>query len=148
MEVILVEDVPNLGSIGSLVKVTPGYARNYLLPKKLAILASVNNKRRLEHEKRIANFAKAKAKATGEELAKRLGHLSLRISRKVGEQDKLFGSVSAHDVQAALATAGFEVDRRGLDLKEPIKALGEYTINVRLPGDVKTSVKVAVVAEQ
>ncbi len=147
MEVILIEDVDNLGGIGSLVKVTPGYARNFLLPKKLAMLASTNNKRRLEHEKRLANFRRSKAKAAGEELAKRLEHLSLRISRKVGDQDKLFGSVTVHDVQAALATAGFDIDRRGVNLPEPIKALGDYTIAVRLPGEVKTSVKVSVVAE-
>jgi large subunit ribosomal protein L9 len=147
MEVILIEDVDNLGGIGSLVKVAPGYARNFLLPKKMAIAASTDNKRRLEHEKRVANFKRAKAKASGEELAKRLSHLSLRISRKVGEGDKMFGSVTVHDVQAALSTAGFEVDRRGLDLKEPIKTLGEYEIPVRLPGEVKTSVKVNVVAE-
>jgi large subunit ribosomal protein L9 len=147
MEVILVEDVPNLGSIGALVKVAPGYGRNYLLPKKLAILASTNNKRQLEHEKRVAGFKRAKARAEAEGVAKKLGSLSLKIARKVGEQDKLYGSVTPHDVAEALQAKGVDVDRRKLDLHEPIKALGDYEIAIRLADDVRATVKLSVVAE-
>ena len=147
MEVILIEEVSNLGNIGELVKVAPGYARNFLLPKKMAILASVKSKSRLEHEKRLAGFKQAKARASAEAVAKKLGGLSVKIARKVGEQDKLFGSVTAHDVQEALATHGVQVDRRKVDLAEPIKALGEYQIGVRLVGELKATIKLTVVAE-
>lgn len=147
MEVILVEDVAHLGAIGTLVKVAPGFGRNYLLPKKLAILASTKNKARLEHEKRIANFRRAKTDAAAEGVRTRLESLQLRISRKVGEQDKLFGSVTAHDVEEALKRAGITVDRRKVDLAEPIKALGEFNVPIRLSSTVKSSVKLTVVAE-
>lgn len=147
MEVILIEDVAKLGTIGSLVKVAAGYARNYLLPKKLAILASTKNKARLEHEKRIANYRRAKSEAAAEGVRKRLESLQLRITRKVGEQDKLFGSVTAHDVQEALERAGIVLDRRKVDLSEPIKTLGEFSVGVRLSGAIKSAVKVTVAAE-
>jgi large subunit ribosomal protein L9 len=147
MEVILVEDVPHLGSIGSLVKVAPGYGRNYLLPKKMAILASTKNKRQLEHEKRVAGFKRAKSRAEAEAVAKKIGGMSVKIARKVGEQDKLYGSVTPHDVQEALQAKGIEVDRRKLDLHEPIKALGDYEIAIRLADDIRATVKVSVVAE-
>lgn len=147
MEVILVEDVPHLGSIGSLVKVAPGYGRNFLLPKKLAILASTKNKARLEHEKRIANFRRAKAEAAAQGIVKRLASLTLQFARRVGEQDKLFGSVTAQDVEAALLQEGIEIDRRKLDIAEPIKALGEFEVGVRLAGQLKTTVKISVTAE-
>jgi large subunit ribosomal protein L9 len=147
VEVILVEDVAHLGAIGTLVKVAPGFGRNYLLPKKLAILASTKNKARLEHEKRIANFRRAKTDAAAEGVRTRLESLQLRISRKVGEQDKLFGSVTAHDVEEALKRAGITVDRRKVDLAEPIKALGEFNVPIRLSSTVKSSVKLTVVAE-
>lgn len=147
MEVILVEDVANLGSIGALVKVAPGYGRNYLLPKNMAVLASRKNKAQLDHNMRIANFRKAKAKAAAEDVAKKINGLTVKIARKVGDQDKLFGSVTAHDVQAALAEKGVEIDRRKLDLHDAIKALGEYSVGVRLSGDVRASIKLQVVAE-
>jgi large subunit ribosomal protein L9 len=147
MEVILVEDVPHLGSIGSLVKVAPGYGRNYLLPKKMAILASTKNKRQLEHEKRVAGFKRAKARAAAEAVVKKIGGITVKIARKVGEQDKLYGSVTPHDVQEALQAKGVEVDRRKLDLHEPIKALGDYEIGIRLADDIRTTVKVSVVPE-
>lgn len=147
MEVILIEEVSNLGGIGELVKVAPGYARNFLLPKKMAILASVNNKSRLEHEKRLAGFKQAKARANAEGVVKKLAAMNLKIARKVGEQDKLFGSVTAHDVADALAAQGVEIDRRKVDLQEPIKALGDYQVVVRLVGDLKATIKLAVVAE-
>ena len=144
MEVILLEDVAHLGSIGSLVKVAPGYGRNKLLPEKLAILASVKNKSRLEHEKRLANFRRIKAEAVAKAQAQRLGSVSVTIARKVGDQDKLFGSVTAQDIQLALAAQGIELDRRKLQLAEPIRAIGDYKVAVRLGADVRTEVTVLV----
>lgn len=147
MKVILLEEVPNLGEIGALVKVAPGYGRNFLLPKKLAMMASVHNERRLEHEKRIIGFRRAKAKAAAEQVAKKLSGLNVVIARKVGEQDKLYGSVTAHDVHEALIERGMEVDRRKIDLHEPIKALGDYQVAIRLVGDLRAEIKVSVVPE-
>ncbi len=147
MEVILVEDVANLGSIGALVKVAPGYGRNFLLPKNMAVLASRKNKAQLDHNMRIANFRKAKAQAAAEDVAKKINGLTVKIARKVGDQDKLFGSVTTHDVQAALAEKGVTIDRRKLDLHDAIKALGEYSVGVRLSGDVRATIKLQVVAE-
>jgi large subunit ribosomal protein L9 len=147
MEVILVEDVTNLGSIGALVKVAPGYGRNYLLPTNMAVLASRKNKAQLDHNMRIANFRKAKAQAAAEDVAKKINGLTVKIARKVGEQDKLYGSVTTHDVQAALAEKGVDIDRRKLDLHDAIKALGEYSVIVRLSGDVRATIKLQVVAE-
>ena len=147
MEVILLEDVPNLGSIGTLVKVKGGYGRNYLLPKSLAMVASVKNKSRLEHEKRIVGFRRLKAQAKAKEVAARLTGLAVEIARKVGDQDKLFGSVTAIDIQHALAAKGIEVDRRKLSLAEPIRALGDFVVPIRLDADIKVDLKVSVVRE-
>lgn len=148
MQVILIEEVPNLGHIGQQVSARDGYARNYLFPNKLAIPASVRNKAKLEHEKRIANFRLAKAKAEAEAVAQKVRGVPVSIARKVGEQDKLFGSVTARDIEEALAAKGIEIDRRKIDLKEPIKALGEHTVHVKLAGDIVADIKVSVVAEQ
>lgn len=147
MEVILVEDVPNLGSIGELVQVKPGYGRNFLLPRKLAIPASIKNKARLEHEKRIASFRLQKAKALSAETAKRIEGLRLTFARKVGEQDKLFGSVTSHDIAQALADKGLQIDRKKVALAEPIKQLGEFTVSLKLRADVSADIKIQVVAE-
>lgn len=148
MEVILIEDVPNLGDIGDLVTVKPGYGRNFLIPRKLAIPASANNKGRLEHEKRIASFKLQKAKAISAEAAKQLGGVTLAFSRKVGEQDKLFGSVTSHDIAQALTEKGIVVDRRKVVLHEPIKQVGEFKVTVKLRADVAADIKVQVSAEQ
>ncbi len=147
MDLILVEDVPNLGDIGDQVSVKAGYGRNYLLPEKLAIPASVKNARRLEHEKRLVSFRLQKAKAEAKAYAGKLANTSVTIARKVGEQDKLFGSVTTHDIAAALADEGIQVDRRKLHLEEPIKTLGVYQVPLKLRGDVTAEVKVWVVAE-
>ena len=147
MQVILIDEVPTLGTVGELVTVKDGYARNYLLPRKLAIMASVKNQRRLEHEKRLAGFRLAKVKAGAQELAQKLASTSVTIARKVGEQDKLFGSVTAQDIELALADEGVKIDRRKLQLEEPIKALGVYQVPVKLHGEVVAEVKVWVVAE-
>lgn len=147
MDVILIEDVLNLGHIGELVTVKNGYGRNFLLPKKLAIPASTKNRRRLEHEKRIAEARLKKAKAEAEQYAEKLASTSVTIARKVGEQDKLYGSVTAHDIATALEDEGVKVDRRKLVLDEPIKELGVYQVPIKLRGDVTTEIKVWVVAE-
>lgn len=147
MEVILVEDVPNLGGTGDLVKVAPGYGRNFLLPRKLAIVASVKNQRQLEHEKRLAGFRKMKAKADAESVAKKLTSLSVTIARRVGDQDKLFGSVTTHDIQQALEAQGVSVDRRKMILSDAIKTLGNFQVPVRLSEGIIAELKVIVVAE-
>jgi large subunit ribosomal protein L9 len=147
MQVILTEDVHNLGKIGDLVTVKVGYGRNFLLPRKLAIVASVKNKARLEHEKRLVSHQLSKARTDAETIKKRLGDLSITIARKVGEQDKLYGSVTALDIAQALADEGISLDRRKILLNEPIKALGVYQVPVRLQADISGEVKVWVVAE-
>jgi large subunit ribosomal protein L9 len=140
--------VQNLGGIGTLVKVAPGYARNYLLPLGMARIADKKNKRQFEHELRRVGFLRNKARQAAEEVAKRLSGVTVTIARKVGEQDKLYGSVTAHDVQEGLkAQHKIDLDRRKVDLHEPIKALGTYEVAARLPGDIKAKIKVAVVAE-
>ena len=147
MQVILIEDVPPLGAIGEQVSVKDGYARNFLLPKKLAIPASTKNRSLLAHEKRLASFRLARARSDDEAMAQRLANTSVTIARKVGEQDKLFGSVTTHDIERALADEGIQLDRRKLVLKDPIKELGVYQIPVKLRGDVDAEVKIWVVAE-
>lgn len=147
MEVILVEDVANLGGIGDLVKVKPGYGRNFLLPKKLALPASTNNKRRLEHEKKLVAFKLLKAKAESEAIAKQMKGTKVSIARKVGDQDKMFGSVTSHDIAQALNAQGIKVDRRKVLLAEPIKQLGEFPVSVRLRAEIVVEVKVHVVAQ-
>jgi large subunit ribosomal protein L9 len=147
MEVILIEDVPNLGAIGELVNVKAGYARNLLLPRKMAMLASVKSKKRLEHEKRLAGFRLVKAKKDAQGMVQRLANSSVTIARKVGEQDKLFGSVTSADIARALADEGVIVDKRAVQLTEPIKALGVYQVPVKLRTDVTAEVKIWVVAE-
>jgi len=147
MQVILTEDVHNLGKIGDLVTVKVGYGRNFLLPRKMAITASVKNQARLEHEKRLVSHQLATARADAETLKKRLADLSITIARKVGEQDKLYGSVTAQDVAQALADEGISLDRRKIVLPEPIKALGVYQVPVHLQADISGELKVWVVAE-
>ena len=125
MKVILREDIDDLGKSGELVTVKDGFGRNYLLPRKMAVLASEQNLRQLEHEKAVISARNAKLKGAAEEQAKKLGAVKVTIKRKVGEQDKLFGSVTALDIAEALAAQGQQVDRRRLHLPEPIKARGQ-----------------------
>jgi large subunit ribosomal protein L9 len=147
MKVILREDIPNLGRSGDVVTVKDGYGRNYLLPRGLAVHASEKNVRQLEHEKAVITARQAKLKAGAEELAKKVGAIQVRIARKVGEQDKLYGSVTALDIAEALASKGQQVDRRHLVMPEPIKTLGSHEVELRLHHDVTAKVKVEVVAE-
>jgi len=148
MEVILKEDVPKLGSIGDVVKVKPGYARNFLLPRGLAVVADPRNLGALEHEKRVAGEKREREQRKAETTAKQISSVSLRITAKAGEEGKLFGSITNQDIEKALADKGVTVDRRRIRLDEPIKQLGEYTIDIQLPLGVEAKVPLAVVGEE
>ncbi len=147
MKVILREDVYNLGKSGEIVGVKDGYARNYLLPRSLAMMASDANVRQLEHEKSVIELRQQKLKSTAVDEAKKLGNVSIKIKRKAGEQDKLFGSVTALDIAEALASAGQKIDRRLIHLKDPIRQTGSFEVEVRLHRDVHAKVMVHVEAE-
>ena len=147
MKLILRQDVENLGKGGELVDVKPGYGRNFLLPRGLAVVANPKNVRELEHQKKIAEAKAAKLKASAQAVAKRLADTPIALKRKVGEQDKLYGSVTALDVAEALAARGLQIDRRSIDLPEPIKTLGDFEVGVKLHSEVVGKVKVKVEAE-
>ncbi|MGQ0507447.1 MAG: 50S ribosomal protein L9 [Myxococcaceae bacterium] len=152
MQVILREDVYNLGKSGELVTVKDGFGRNYLLPRKIAVLANAQNVRQLEHEKSVIEARSAKMKGAAEEQGKKLSAISVTIKRKVGEQKadetqpKLYGSVTPLDVAEGIAAQGVKVDRRHIHLPEPIRSLGTYDVEIRLHRDVTAKVKVNVVA--
>jgi large subunit ribosomal protein L9 len=148
MEVILREHVDNLGRRGDIVKVANGYARNYLLPRKMALLVNEGNKKRIERERKILEAKEAEEKQAAEAFASRLAGLDLSIARKVGETEALYGSVTAADIAELLAAKGFEIDRRKIQLHEPLKALGEFSIPVKLHREVVAHVTVHVVREE
>lgn len=147
MKLILREDVYNLGKSGELVNVKEGYARNYLLPRNLAMLASSANVRQLEHEKQVIELRQQKLKGAAAEQAKKLEGVKLTIKRKVGEQDKLFGSVTALDLAEALAAAGHKLDRRLIHLPEPIRSVGTFEVEVRLHREVTAKLSITVEGE-
>jgi large subunit ribosomal protein L9 len=147
MEVILKQDVDNLGLRGDVVKVADGYARNYLLPKKFAMQATEANKAVIEQMKAAAARRSAAEKIVSEELAAKLAPVALSFTRKSGEEGHLFGSVTSADIVAELATKGFEIDRRKVALSEPIKTVGETTVSIKLHREVVAQIKVSVVAE-
>lgn len=147
MEVILREHVDNLGRRGEIVKVADGYARNYLLPRKLALLATEGNKKQIERERAKFEAHEAEERTGAEALAGRMADVELEIARKVGETEALYGSVTTSDVAEVLAGKGFELDRRKIQLHEPIKKLGEFDVPIRLHRDVTVHVKIKVVAE-
>ena len=147
MKLILREDVYNLGKGGELVEVKPGYGRNYLLPRGLAVVANPRNLREIEHQKQVAAAKAAKLKASAQAVAKRLAETPVTLKRKVGEQDKLYGSVTAMDIAEALAARGLVIDRRTIDLAEPIKSVGDFEVGVKLHSEVVGKVKVKVEAE-
>ena len=147
MKVILREDVENLGKTGEIVDIANGYGRNYLLPRGLAVQASTKNIRELEHQKKLIQALQEKKKLESEDVAKKLGSLSCTIARKVGEEDKLFGSVTARDIKDVLKEEGIEIERKRILLEEPIKKLGVYTVPVQLHPDVVGNVKVWVVKD-
>jgi large subunit ribosomal protein L9 len=147
MKVILTKDMDNLGKAGAMVEVKRGYGRNYLIPNALAVLATAKNVRQLEHEKAgiLARAAKVKASMTA--MANKLNAVEVKLARKVGEQDKLFGSVTSKDVHEALTAQGYEVDRKQIQLAEPLKAIGTHEVPVKLHGDVTAKLRVTIVAE-
>jgi large subunit ribosomal protein L9 len=147
MEVILRDHVEHLGRRGDLVKVADGYARNYLLPRKLALLATDGNKKQIERERLKFDLKELEEQKVAQAVADRMAGVEIEIARKVGETETLFGSVTSGDIADALAAKGFELDRRKLQLPEPIKKLGEFTVPVKLHRDVTTNLKVRVVAE-
>jgi large subunit ribosomal protein L9 len=147
MEVILKEDVPKLGNRGEVVKVAEGYGRNFLLPKKLAIEANSANKAVIEQMKAAAVRRSAKEKSEAEALAKQFDGLEVKFQRKSGENDQLFGSVTSSDIAEALEKKSFHIDRRKIQLHEPLKIVGEFTIPVKLHKDVTTHLKVVVEKE-
>ena len=148
MEVILRENVENLGKVGDVVKVKDGYARNYLLPQRLAYVATESNKRRIGREAEAIAARQATDKNKAEEFAARLAEVTLTFSVKVGEEDKLYGSVTSADIQEQLAQQGFEVEKRRIALPEPIRALGEFAVSLRLHPEVKPELQVTVVKEE
>ena len=147
MEVILREDIDKLGSRGQVVKVASGYARNFLLPRRLAVPATEANRKIVEQERQAHLRKEAKLKTEAQDLGKLLVGVSVTIAQKAGEADQLFGSVTAKDVADALAAKNFTVDRRKVQLDEPIKQLGEYKVPVRLHKDVTAEITVTVVKE-
>jgi large subunit ribosomal protein L9 len=148
MEVILREDVPNLGSVGDIVKVKPGFARNYLLPRGLAAVADKRNLHVLEHQKRVVADKRQRDRKQAETLAQKLTSLRLTIKARAGEEGKLFGSVTNIDIERSLVAAGFEVERRRIRLDDPIKSIGEHTVPVHLSVGVTTHVTVVVEPEE
>jgi len=148
MEVILREDIERLGNRGQVVKVADGYARNFLLPKRLAVAATDANRKIVEQERQAHLRREAKQKSEAEDLSKLLTGVTVTIAQKAGENDQLFGSVTAKDVADALAQKNFTIDRRKVHLDEPIKQLGEFKVPVRLHRDVTAEVTVQVVKEE
>jgi large subunit ribosomal protein L9 len=144
MEVILREDVPQLGIIGEIVTVAPGYARNFLFPRGLAVPADRRNRRRLEHEQQVIEIKKERERGTYERMAADLSKLRLEIEVRAGRGGKLFGSVTNIDVHRLLEEAGYEIDRRRIQLREPVKQIGDVTVHVQVGQDVIADVKLAV----
>lgn len=147
MEVILRQHVENLGERGQIVKVADGYARNYLLPRRLALPATEGNRRHVERERRIMETREADERSQAESIAARLASVEISIARRVGETDQLYGSVTAADIADYLKAKGYEVDRRKLVLADPIKTLGEHDVPLKLHRSVTVPLKVKVVKE-
>jgi large subunit ribosomal protein L9 len=146
VQVILSEDVPNLGRPGDVVKVRAGYARNYLLPRRLAVEANSKNLRAFEHQKGLAMVRREANKSLALKLKQQLEALTLTIGANAGDEGKLFGSVTNIDIERALRERGFDIERRKIMLAEPIKQLGEFTVPVRLDPEVEAGVKLTVAA--
>lgn len=144
MKVILKEDVKNLGIMGSVVDVANGYGRNFLIPRNLAVEANPNNLNQIKHEKNIIDIKAKKIIRSAEDLAKQISGITLSIEAQSGEEDKLFGSVTSKDIAEALLKQGVEIDKRKINLEEPIKRLGTYTVSVKIHHDVSANVTVEV----
>jgi large subunit ribosomal protein L9 len=148
MEVILREDIEKLGTRGQVVKVAPGYARNFLLPKRMAVAATEANKKIVEQERQAHLRKEAKVQGEAQDLAKIMTGATVRIAQKAGENDQLFGSVTSKDIAEALAAQNYNIDRRRIQLEEPIRQLGEYKVTVRLHKDVPVEITVVVAKEE
>ncbi len=147
MEVILRKTVANVGRVGEIIKVKPGYGRNFLIPKGYAYLASDKNKRRVEMEAKRHSEQMAADETSAQDLAERIGQAEIHIKAKTGEGDKLFGSIGSADIAEQLADQGFKIDKRVIELEQPIKAIGVYKVPVRLHPNVHAEVRVWVVKE-
>ena len=147
MQVILTQDVENLGKAGEVVSVRPGYGRNFLVPRGYAVTATVRNKNRLDHDKAVIERRVAKERATATELATRINGMTLQFERMVGEDEKLFGSVTNRDITEQLKKANVDIDHRWVQLDAPVKALGKYEVSVRLSAGVIASLKFWVVGK-
>lgn len=147
MQVILLEDLENLGAMGEIVHVRPGYARNYLFPRKLAQTATTGQVRQLAHQRRMVEDKRRKRMSQYAELARQLSAVQIDIAKKVGENDMIFGTVTNADIAEALAQRGYDIDRRKITIDEPIRSLGLFTVTIRLSAEVSAHVKVQVVAE-
>lgn len=148
MNVILTQNVPSLGKVGDAVKVSNGYARNFLIPKNLAIEASTKNIKALEHEKKHILQAAEKERKKAAVLSERLTGITCTIARRIGEQDKLFGSVGAKDIEKALLEKGIEIDRKNILLDEPIKSPGEFPVKIKLPAGAAAEITIVVVGSE
>lgn len=148
MEVILREDIEKLGNRGQVVKVAAGYARNFLLPRRMAVEATEANKKIVEQERQAHLRREAKQKTEAEDLGKLMTGVKVTIAQKAGENEQLFGSVTGHDIATGLEKQGYTIDRRKIQLAEPIKQLGDYKVPLRLHRDVTVEVDVAVVREE
>ncbi len=145
MMVILQKDVPKLGSVGDVIRVKDGYGRNFLVPRGLAVIANTRNVKQLDHQKRQANKVAAAALAEANELATKVTDTPVTLKAEVGEEGKIFGSITNRDIAAALAAEGVEVDRRNIQIESPIKSLGVYDVTVQIGSGVEAAVKVYVV---
>jgi large subunit ribosomal protein L9 len=148
MEVILREDIEKLGTRGQMVKVAPGYARNFLLPRRMAVAATESNKKIVEQERQAHLRREAKEQSDASDLAKLMGSVQVTIAQKAGEADQLFGSVTVADIAASLEKQGYTIDRRKISLAEPIKTLGDFSVTVKLHRDVSVEIPVHVVREE
>jgi large subunit ribosomal protein L9 len=148
MQVILKEDVTNLGKSGDLVKVKPGFGRNYLIPQGLAVIATTQNVKQVEHQKKLIAAKNAKLAKDSQAVADKLSAIEVQIERQVGEENKLFGSVTTRDIEEALLAKGVKVDHRKIHLGEPIKTIGYQTVEIKLGQGVTGKIKVVVVPKQ
>jgi large subunit ribosomal protein L9 len=147
MKVILKEDVKNIGSMGQILDVADGFARNYLVPRGLAMEANVKNVKSLEHAKRVVQEKVKKVRSQAQDLSTRIANTTVVIKAKSGEEGKLFGSVTTMDIAEQLKNEGFDIDKKKISLDEPIKRLGTYTVNIKLHPEVSTPVQVEVIEE-
>ena len=147
MKIILREDVEKLGKAGEVVKVKDGYGRNYLIPRQLAVLANVRNMKALDHDRRTIETRAKKARKSAEATAATLSAVALTLSAKAGEEGKLFGAVTTRDIAEALGKTGITVDRKAIQLAEPIKQVGDYKVKIRVASDVLPEISVSVVPE-